>query len=65
MTKLKYGNIKSQIHLYCNPKLYKDFKKAVKHYNETENKNFGISGIIREFMKDFIKQYCPSNKGGV
>lgn len=50
----KNGNEKSQIHLYCNPKLYKDFKEAVKQYNRSENTDNSISEIIRELMKGFI-----------
>lgn len=61
----KNGDVKSQIHLYCNPKLYNDFKEAVKQYNRSENTDNSISEIIRELMKGFIKQHTPSTKGGV
>lgn len=64
MYKNKNGNLKSQIHLYCNPDLHRDFKEAVKQYNEAGNTDIGISEIIREFMADFIKQHHPNNKGG-
>ena len=62
MYKNNNEKLKSQIHLYCNPKLYKDFKEAVKQYNKDENTDTTISGLIRDFMADFISQH---NKGGV
>ena len=61
MTKRKNGKERSQIHLYSNPKLYKDFKEAVKQYNEAGNTDISISEVIRELMRDFIKKY--SNGG--
>lgn len=64
MHKNKNGKLRSQIHLYCKPDLYKDFKEAVKEYNEAENTDIGISELIRGFMADFIKQHHPNNKGG-
>lgn len=55
MFKNKDGEVKSQLHLYCNPKLYKDFKEAVKQYNKTAKENNSISEIIRVLMMEFIK----------
>ena len=65
MHKNKNGKLRSQLHLYCEPKLYKDFKEAVQQYNRTGNTDISISEIIREFMKEFIKKQNPNNNGGV
>lgn len=64
MLKMKNGKVKSQLHLYCKPDLYKAFKEAVKQYNTSKNKDDSISEIIRVLMADFIKQHHPNNKGG-
>lgn len=56
------GEVKSQLHLYCNSKLYDEFKQAVKQYNKDGNTDTTISELIRDFMADFIRQH---NKGGV
>lgn len=54
MFKNKDGKVKSQLHLYCNPKLYNDFKNAVKQYNETAKDSTTISEVIRVLMMEFI-----------
>lgn len=64
MTKKKNGKERSQIHLYCNPTLYNDFKESVKQYNKNGNTDISISELIRDFMADFIRQHHPNNKGG-
>lgn len=64
MHKNKNGKLRSQIHLYCNPELYKEFKEAVKQYNKAGNTDISISEIIRVLMADFIQQHHPNNKGG-
>ena len=53
MQKLKNGKVKSQIHLYSNPKLYGDFKESINQLNNTTGKNYGISEIIRACMVRF------------
>lgn len=59
------GEVRSQLHLYCEPKLYNEFKEAVKQYNETGNTDISISELIREFMKEFIRNQNSNNNGGV
>lgn len=65
MFKNKNGEVKSQIHLYCNPKLYKDFKEAVKQYNKTAKENNSISEIIRVLMMEFIKNSSNDSENNI
>ena len=73
----KYGEVKSQMHLYCNPKLYNEFKKAVKQYNKTAKNKISISEVTRVLMREFInnssnnpnfnaefEELANNNKGG-
>ena len=53
MYKNKNGKVKSQIHLYSNPKLYGDFKEAINQLNNKFGKSYGISEIIRALMIQF------------
>lgn len=55
MSKNKNGKVNSQIHLYSTPKLYNDFKEAVKQFNNTDENNYSISEILRVFMLIFTK----------
>jgi len=57
MYKNKNGKVKSQIHLYSNPKLYGDFKEAINQLNNKFGKSYGISEIIRALMLQFSN--CP------
>lgn len=57
MTINKNGKVKSQIHLYSNPKLYEDFKESINQLNNTTGNKYGISEIIRALMLHFSN--CP------
>lgn len=61
MAKNKDGSLKSQIHLYSTPKLYDDFKEAVKQFNNTNESNYSISEILRVLMYVFTKYQTHRN----
>lgn len=50
---LKNGEIREQLHLYCSPKIYGDFKESIKQLNNNTGKDYGISEIIRACMIRF------------
>ena len=53
--------MKTQVHIFCNPELYQDFKEAISKFNKTNNKNVSISETIRYCMKEFIKTQWSDN----
>ena len=55
MKVLKNGEVRNQIHLYTEPKVYNEFKECIKQLKETTGNNYGISEIIRTCIIEFTK----------
>lgn len=54
-------DVKSQIHLYCTPKLYEDFKQVLEQYNKETGDNLTISEALRFFIYQFANSYNMKN----